>query len=178
MGAWVQMEIDLTAEPYFGIVLRGLRHWRDMHPGNTPLAADSPTPTILLQLTTNIVAAYVRTNSLPASGLIPLIDAVHKMILQLADHQPEAPSLKPSVAIRKSIAPDYIICLEDGKKLKMLKRYLRTRYNLTPEQYRTRWGLPADYPLVAPNYAARRSEFAKRIGLGRRQGRSKRRKSG
>lgn len=174
----MQMKIDLTEEPYFGIVFRGLRHWRDMHPWSLSLAANSSTPPILLELTANVVAAYVKTNSLPASGLIPLVEAVHKMILQLADHQPETPSLKPAVAVRKSIAPDYIICLEDGKKLKMLKRYLRTRYNLSPEEYRARWGLPPDYPLVAPNYAARRSEFAKRIGLGRRPSRGKRRKSG
>ena len=169
----------LTDEPYFGIVLRGLRHWRDMHPWSTSLAANSSTPSsALLELTANIVSAYVSTNSLPASSLLALIEAVHKMILQLADNQPEAPSLKPAVAVRKSISPDYVICLEDGKKLKMLKRYLRTRYNLSPEEYRARWGLPADYPMVAPNYAARRSEFAKRIGLGRRPGRGKRRKNG
>src|ERR1700748_3001111 len=171
LGGCVQFKIDLTGEPYFGLVFRGLRHWRDMHPWRLPLATNSPAPSLLLELTTNVVAAYVKTNSLPASGLIPLIESVHKMILQLADHQPETPSLKPAVAIRKSVAPDYIICLEDGKKLKMLKRYLRTRYNLSPEDYRARWGLPADYPLVAPNYAARRSEFAKSIGLCRRPGR-------
>jgi predicted transcriptional regulator len=174
----VTRKIDLTDEPYFGIVLRRLRHWRDMHPWSLSLAANSPTPSTLMELTANIVAAYVKTNSLPVSSLLPLIEAVHKMILQLADNQPETPTLKPAVAIRKSIFPDYVICLEDGKKLKMLKRYLRTRYNLSPEDYRARWGLPADYPMVAPNYAARRSEFAKRIGLGRRPGRGKRRKNG
>jgi len=79
-----------------------------------------------------------------------------------------AAPLKPAISVKKSITPDYIICLEDGKKLKMLKRYIRTRYGLSPEEYRAKWGLPADYPLVAPNYAARRSEFAKKIGLGRR----------
>jgi predicted transcriptional regulator len=174
----VQFKIDLTQAPYFGIVFRALRHWRDMHPWSSSLVVNTPAPPALMELTAKIVAAYVKTNSLPASGLIALIEAVHKTILQIADQPAEAPALKPAIAIRKSVAPDYIICLEDGKKLKMLKRYLRTRYNLSPEEYRARWGLPADYPLVAPNYAARRSEFAKRIGLGRRPGRGKRRKAG
>jgi predicted transcriptional regulator len=87
-----------------------------------------------------------------------------------------ASAAKPAVAIRKSIAPDYIVCLEDGKKLKMLKRYLRSRYGLSPEAYRTKWGLPRDYPMVAPNYAAQRSAFAKKIGLGRTPAKARRRK--
>lgn len=91
--------------------------------------------------------------------------------------QSELPShQKPAISVRKSITPDYIVCLEDGKKLKMLKRYLRTRFGMSPEEYRTKWGLPPDYPLVAPNYAARRSEFAKKIGLGRRPAATPKRK--
>jgi predicted transcriptional regulator len=174
----MQTKIDLTDEPYFGIIFRGLRHWRDMHQRRSLLAETAPTPFALLEMTAKIVAAYIKTNSLPSSDVIALIEAVHKTVLQLADVQPDAPSLKPAVPVRKSITSDYIVCLEDGKKLKMLKRYLRTRYGMSPEDYRARWGLPADYPLVAPNYAARRSEFAKRIGLGRRPSRGKRRKSG
>jgi predicted transcriptional regulator len=89
-----------------------------------------------------------------------------------------AEPLKPAVPIRKSVTPEYIVCLEDGKKLKMLKRHLRSTYNMSPDEYRARWGLPPDYPMVAPNYAAQRSEFAKRIGLGRSSGRQTRRKAG
>jgi predicted transcriptional regulator len=133
---------------------------------------------MLIELTTRLVAAYVRANPVPADGLPQLIESVHRTILQLADVPDAAPALKPAVPVRRSITDDYIVCLEDGKKLKMLKRYLRSRYNLSPEDYRARWSLPPDYPMVAPNYAARRSEFAKRIGLGRRPGRGKRRKSG
>ena len=108
----------------------------------------------------DIVASYVGANSLP-TGQLNLDEPV--------EEGPSEP-LKPALPIRKSVTPDYIVCLEDGKKLKMLKRHLRTTYNLTPEDYRARWNLPADYPMVAPNYAARRSEFAKKIGLGRKMG--------
>jgi predicted transcriptional regulator len=95
-----------------------------------------------------------------------------------AAHGEAATTQKPAVAVKKSITPEYIICLEDGKKLKMLKRYLRSNYNLTPEEYRAKWGLPADYPMVAPNYAAQRSEFAKKIGLGKNAPAHKGRKRG
>ncbi len=124
----------------------------------------------LLEITTDIVASFVSNNPLPASGLPDLIATVHSTVLALASETPaEAPRPDPAVPISKSITPDFIICLEDGRKLKMLKRYLRSRYDLSPEEYRARWGLPADYPMVAPNYAKRRSAFAKEIGLGRKR---------
>ena len=131
----------------------------------------SHSTTELLEITTDIVASFVSNNPLPASGLAELITTVHNTVLALAADAPaEAPRPDPAVPISKSITPDHIICLEDGRKLKMLKRYLRSRYDLTPEEYRARWGLPADYPMVAPNYAKRRSAFAKEIGLGRKRG--------
>jgi predicted transcriptional regulator len=122
-----------------------------------------------LRMTADIVASFVANNKITPDQLPDLIRAVHKTVGSLTGNQ-EAKILekpKPATPINKSINHDYIICLEDGKKLKMLKRYLRSTYNMSPEEYRKRWGLPADYPMVAPAYAARRSEFAKRIGLGR-----------
>ncbi|GAM99479.1 transcriptional regulator [alpha proteobacterium U9-1i] len=120
-------------------------------------------------MTTDIVASFVTNNKVTPEQLTDLIRSVHRTMDALTSSQEErAPEkAKPAVAINKSITDDYIVCLEDGKKLKMLKRYLRSTYNLSPDDYRRKWGLPADYPMVAPNYAARRSEFAKRIGLGR-----------
>jgi len=127
----------------------------------------------LLRMTADLVAAYVGNNTLPTAQLGEVINAVYSSLKSLegplAQVQPE--SLKPAVAIRKSVTPEFIICLEDGKKLKMLKRHLRSTYNMTPDEYRTKWGLAPDYPMVAPNYAQRRSEFAKKIGLGRGAGR-------
>lgn len=123
----------------------------------------------LLDLVTDIVAAYVSNNTVDVAALPGLIAAVHTSLTTLGTPpEPEvvAEKPKPAVPIRSSIKDDYIVCLEDGKQLRMLKRYLRTRYNLTPEEYRARWGLPADYPMVAPNYSERRSEFAKQSGLG------------
>ena len=123
----------------------------------------------LLKLASNIVAAYVSNNPLPASEVPAMIKTVHGTLGGLADASKAdgATTQKPAVSIKRSITPDYIVCLEDGKKLKMLKRYLRSTYGMTPEAYRAKWGLPADYPMVAPNYAAQRSKFAKQIGLGR-----------
>jgi predicted transcriptional regulator len=127
----------------------------------------------LLRMTADVVAAYVGNNTLPTAQLGEVINTVYSSLKSLegpvAQVQPEP--LKPAVAIRKSITPEFIICLEDGKKLKMLKRHLRSTYNMTPDEYRTKWGLAPDYPMVAPNYAQRRSEFAKKIGLGRGTGR-------
>lgn len=121
----------------------------------------------LLVLTTEIVSSYVANNTLGAHEITPVIEQVYKSLSGLGS----APSLaadrpQPAVPIKKSVQPDHIICLEDGKKLKMLKRHLKTAYNMTPEDYRERWGLPADYPMVAPNYAEKRSRLAKDIGLG------------
>ncbi|MBK8209250.1 MAG: MucR family transcriptional regulator [Rhodospirillales bacterium] len=125
--------------------------------------------TTLLQLTSEIVTAYVSNNPVPATQLPELIRSVVAALANLdgALAPQNAEPLKPAVSIRKSVTPDHIVCLEDGRKLKMLKRHLRTTFNMSPQQYREKWGLPADYPMVAPNYAARRSEFAKQIGLGR-----------
>ena len=131
--------------------------------------ADVPqSAAVLLELSSNIVAAYVGNNPVPAAELPGMIKNVHAAICGLASgREGNITAQKPAVPIRRSITPDYLICLEDGRKLKMLKRYLRSTYKMTPEQYRTKWGLQADYPMVAPNYAKRRSEFAKQIGLGR-----------
>lgn len=123
----------------------------------------------LLTLTAEIVSAFVGRNVVPSQQLPEVIAKVYGALAGTGEvvSEPAAEPPKPAVPIRKSVTPDYIICLEDGKKLKMLKRHLRSTYNMTPEEYRARWGLGPDYPMVAPNYAAERSEFAKRIGLGR-----------
>ncbi|MDP6876125.1 MAG: MucR family transcriptional regulator [Alphaproteobacteria bacterium] len=121
-------------------------------------------------MVTEVVSAYVSYNSLPNAELPTLIQTVHASLLGLgksAEEEAETKAQKPAVPIRRSVQHDYLVCLEDGKKLKMLKRYLRTRYNMTPDEYRRKWGLAADYPMVAPSYSAVRSNFAKQIGLGR-----------
>ena len=123
----------------------------------------------LLRLATEVVASYVSNNAVGPDQLPELINSVHNTLMSVdgsGSAAPEQPQ-KPAVPIRRSVQPDYIVCLEDGKKLKMLKRHLRTTYNMSPEEYRTKWGLAADYPMVAPNYAKQRSAFAKKIGLGR-----------
>ena len=122
--------------------------------------------TELASLTSQIVAAYVGRNSLPLGDLPSLIQTVYQSLANLGATALPATGQEPAVPVKKSVMPEYIICLEDGKRLKMLKRYIRTRYNMTPEEYRRKWGLAADYPMVAPNYAAQRSAFAKKIGLG------------
>jgi len=121
----------------------------------------------LIALTADIVAAHVGNNAVEVADIPTLIRSVHGALAGLATaEEAPAPRAEPAVAIRASIKPDYIICLEDGRKLKMLKRHLMTHYNLTPEQYRAKWNLPADYPMVAPNYAEQRRTLAKQIGLG------------
>jgi len=124
----------------------------------------------LITLTSEIVAAHVSNNSVAVSDLPLLIENVHQALTGLSPkaQAEEEPRPEPAVSVRASIKPDYIVCLEDGKKLKMLKRHLMTHYNMTPDEYRARWDLPADYPMVAPNYAAKRRELAKKIGLGRK----------
>ena len=125
-----------------------------------------------LHLTTDIVSAFVSNNSVPAEQLQDLLQSTFATLSTLSGQsEAEQTNQKPAVPVKKSITDDYLICLEDGKKLKMLKRYLRTQYDMSPEDYRRKWGLPADYPMVAPNYAKRRSEFAKQIGLGTQGGR-------
>ncbi|GEO42932.1 MucR family transcriptional regulator [Skermanella aerolata] len=124
----------------------------------------------MVALTSRITAAYLRGNALPAADIAGVIAIVHGSLLQLGQPatQPEE-TLKPAVPIRRSVTAEYIVCLEDGRKLKMLKRHLKATYGMTPDQYRTRWNLPADYPMVAPAYAGRRSDLAKASGLGRRR---------
>jgi predicted transcriptional regulator len=134
----------------------------------------------LMRMTTDVVSAYVGNNSLPRAQLAELIGAVYSSLKGL-DESPPEPKIEPAkfaVSIKKSITPDYLVCLEDGKKLKMLKRHLRSTYNMTPDDYRAKWALPPDYPMVAPNYAAQRSAFAKEIGLGRGAGRTSGRRPG
>jgi len=137
--------------------------------------SETSSPGALLALTADIVAAHVSHAPVAAADLPDLIRQVHAALASAtgATAAPERP--RPVVSIRRSVTPDYIICLEDGKKLKMLKRHLQTSYGMTPEAYRERWGLPADYPMVAPNYAAQRSALAKKIGLGRKPGARRRR---
>lgn len=134
---------------------------------------------ILIELAADIVASYVAHNSVPASELTGLISNVHSALAGI--NHPAHEVLKaqePAVSIKKSISADYIICLEDGKKFKSLKRHLRTKYNLSPEEYRAKWGLPVDYPMVAPNYATARSNLALAMGLGqKRQASAKRKKA-
>ena len=122
----------------------------------------------LLALTTEIVAAHVSNNTVSLNDLPQLIGQVYQSLLGIGKITPVAVRPQPAVPVKKSVHPDYIVCLEDGKKLKMLKRHLMTAYKLTPEAYRERWGLPPDYPMVAPNYARQRSRLAKEIGLGTR----------
>jgi len=125
----------------------------------------------LITLTSDIVAAHVSNNNVDVGEVPTLITNVYTALAGLGnDQEPEEEQPEPAVSIRASVKPDYIVCLEDGKKLKMLKRHLMTHYNMTPEQYRARWNLPADYPMVAPNYAERRRELAVKIGLGRKPG--------
>jgi len=125
----------------------------------------------LIELTTEIVAAFVGSNTIASSDLSALIADVHAALHYISSGKVEPPKepLKPAVPVRKSVMPDYIVCLEDGQKFKSLKRHLRTHYDLTPEQYRDKWGLPPDYPMVAPNYAKARSALAKQMGLGQKR---------
>jgi predicted transcriptional regulator len=128
-----------------------------------------------IELTAQIVSAYVANNSVPSGEIANLIGQVHAALRRVSGGQLAAPTepAKPAVPVKRSISSDYIVCLEDGKKFKSLKRHLRTQYNMTPEQYREKWALPADYPMVAPNYAAARSQLAKQMGLGQQRRRRK-----
>ena len=133
-----------------------------------------PTEDTLLTLTADIVAAHVSNNSVAVNDLPNLIQNVHSALLGISGSSGGAePKPEPKVSIRSSVKPDYIVCLEDGKKLKMLKRHLSTHYNMTLEQYRQKWGLSADYPMVAPNYAEQRRTLAKSIGLGTKRRRTR-----
>ncbi len=134
------------------------------------LVAEKVSRDDILRMAVDVVAAYVSKNALPAGQIPEIIQTVFNSLSSLESSAQEVKSEapRPAVPVRKSVTPDHIVCLEDGKKLKMLKRHLRTTYNMTPDEYRAKWGLPADYPMVAPNYAAQRSDFAKKIGLGRK----------
>jgi predicted transcriptional regulator len=133
--------------------------------------ADNAGNSNFIELTAGIVSAFVSNNPVTAGEIPALINQVHSALLRVSSggKDPAAEPLKPAVSVKRSIAPDYIVCLEDGKKFKSLKRHLRTQYNMTPEQYREKWNLPADYPMVAPNYAAARSKLAKDMGLGQQR---------
>ena len=143
---------------------------------NAPGSAGSPThfsgraADPLVELSVTLVGAYVSHNALSAGDLPALIAQVHQTLVSLGAPAPveATPELKPAVPIKKSITPEYLICLEDGRKFKSLKRHLRTEYDMSPEEYRARWGLPPDYPMVAPSYSEARSQLAKSIGLGRK----------
>jgi predicted transcriptional regulator len=130
-----------------------------------------------IQLTANIVSAYVSNNTVPSAEISNLIGQVHSALLRVSGGEAAGSMepLKPAVPVRRSITSDYIVCLEDGKKFKSLKRHLRTQYKMTPEQYREKWGLPPDYPMVAPNYAAARSQLAMQMGLGQQRRRRRER---
>ncbi|WP_085464321.1 MucR family transcriptional regulator [Mesorhizobium australicum] len=125
----------------------------------------------ITSLTADIVSAYVSNNPVPAGELANLIGNVHKSLVAVSAGAQDAPAepQKPAVPVKKSVHDDYIVCLEDGKKFKSLKRHLNVHYGMTPDEYRVKWGLPTDYPMVAPNYAAQRSELAKKLGLGRKK---------
>ena len=127
---------------------------------------DSAETADVLELTAQIVSAHVSNNSITPDALPALIQEVYRTLSNVGKELPTPERPQPAVPVKKSVFPDHIVCLEDGKKLKMLKRHLKTAYNMTPEQYRERWGLPPDYPMVAPNYARHRSSLAKKIGLG------------
>jgi predicted transcriptional regulator len=131
------------------------------------------TSTNYIELAADIVSAYVSNNPVPANELSSLIQEVHTALLRVTSATGVAPASseaqKPAIAVKKSLNSDYIICLEDGKKFKSLKRHLRTQYNMSPEEYREKWGLPPDYPMVAPNYAKARSNLAKQMGLGQQR---------
>ena len=128
-----------------------------------------------VDLTANIVSAYLSNNPTPASEIPNLIGQIHAALLRVSNGRSETPPepAKPAVSVKKSIHADYLVCLEDGKRFKSLRRHLRTQYNMTPEQYRDKWGLPPDYPMVAPNYAVARSQLAKKMGLGQQRPKKK-----
>ena len=135
------------------------------------MASGGDHTTSFIELTANIVSAYVSNNPVPAADIPTLINQIHSALMQVSAGRADvaAEPLRPAVSIKKSVTPDHLVCLEDGKKFKSLRRHLRSQYNMTPEQYREKWGLPPDYPMVAPNYAAARSQLAKQMGLGQQR---------
>jgi predicted transcriptional regulator len=145
------------------------RRWRLSK--TRPSMSDNAGDGTYIQLTAHIVSAYVSNNTVPSGEIPSLISQVYSALMRVSGGQAVAPSepLKPAVSVKRSITPEYLVCLEDGKKFKSLKRHLRTQYDMTPEKYREKWGLPPDYPMVAPNYAAARSQLAKQMGLGQQR---------
>jgi predicted transcriptional regulator len=137
--------------------------------------AENPGESSYIQLTANIVSAYVSNNTVASAEIPSLIGQVYSALMRVSSGPAAALAepLKPAVPVKRSITAEHIVCLEDGKKFKSLKRHLRTQYDMTPEQYREKWGLPPDYPMVAPNYAAARSQLAKQMGLGQQRRRRK-----
>ena len=132
----------------------------------------------VLQMAVDIVSAYVANNTVPATQVPDVINTVYKSLTTLnRSGNVTAETAKPAISVRRSVTPEFIVCLEDGRRFKMLKRHLRAAYDMSPEEYRVKWGLPADYPMVAPNYSAQRSTFAKKIGLGRKKGKKRPRRS-
>jgi predicted transcriptional regulator len=148
----------------------------DLELGGGASAMDDKTSNTYMELTAGIVSAYVSNNTVPASEISSLINQVHSALMKVSNGVVETASepVKPAIAVKKSVTPDFIVCLEDGKKFKSLKRHLRTQYNMTPEHYREKWSLPPDYPMVAPNYAEARSQLAKQMGLGQQRKRRSR----
>jgi predicted transcriptional regulator len=146
-----------------------------MSSAGTTFMTDSQSSGTLIELTASIVSSYVSNNSVPSADLPALIGQVHSALVRVTSGYGEIANEppRPAVAVKKSVTPDFIVCLEDGKKFKSLRRHLRTQYNMTPEQYREKWGLTSDYPMVAPNYAAARSQLAKQMGLGQQRRRRK-----
>lgn len=128
-------------------------------------------PKGFVDLTASIVSAYVSNNTTNAAEIPALISQIHAALQRVANGGSDSPAeaARPAVSVKKSMTPDYLVCLEDGKRFKSLKRHLRTQYNMSPEQYREKWGLPSDYPMVAPNYAVARSQLAKKMGLGQQR---------
>ncbi len=148
-------------------------NWRFFGDGiMTDTASDKVTRDDLLRMAVDVVAAYLSNNQVSTTQIPEIINSVFNSLTSLEVETVEVTTElpKPATTIRKSVTPEYLVCLEDGKKLKMLKRHLRTNYSMTPEDYRAKWNLPPDYPMVAPNYARQRSEFAKKIGLGKKDG--------
>jgi MucR family transcriptional regulator, transcriptional regulator of exopolysaccharide biosynthesis len=170
---WVRSALAGTDVEYAGMQVH--RATEDQNAAGKTAMSESMAGGTFIELTASIVSAYVSNNSVPTADLPALIGQVHSALTRVSSGHGEVPSEppKPAISVKKSVTPDHIVCLEDGKKFKSLKRHLRTQYNMTPEQYREKWGLPPDYPMVAPNYAAARSHLAKQMGLGQQRRRRK-----
>jgi predicted transcriptional regulator len=170
---WVRSALAGTDVEYAGMQVH--RATEDQNAAGKTAMSESMAGGTFIELTASIVSAYVSNNSVPTADLPALIGQVHSALTRVSSGHGEVPSEppKPAISVKKSVTPDHIVCLEDGKKFKSLKRHLRTQYNMTPEQYREKWGLAPDYPMVAPNYAAARSHLAKQMGLGQQRRRRK-----